>query len=375
MQHCRRGILLIITLLVFACLYAPQPVFPYLADFFDVNPAKASELVTRIMLVLCLGALLSGLFLRAISARTILLICVPALGLTELLFASVDHIDHALALKTVEGFLFSAILPALMTALADTSGKSGTAVAWYVSASVTGSVCGRFLSGSLISVGEHSLVWISISVALLLVTPGLLVLDNKSGNPEHICLRKALRDVLSRKDTWACSLVIIIAVLTLASVLNYLPFQIRTVYPNISAAGIATLYIGYILAIVSSISAPAARRWLGNDRKLFRTILLVLLAAMTSLGLNHYGISLVAVAAMCGCVFMLHSGLSAYLNQHVYEHRRVVNGIYLTSYYLGGASSSFLPGWIYMGMGWLWLLAGLFVLLVAAIGVVNLIDP
>ena len=374
MTRCRQGVLLIVTLLVFACLYAPQPVFPYLADFFKVNPAIASELVTRIMLVLCLGALLSGLFLRAISARTILLICVPALGLTELTFASVNHIDHALALKTAEGLLFAAILPALMTALADTSGESGNAVAWYVSASVGGSVCGRFLSGSLITAGNHSLVWISISIALLAVTPCLLTLENKSGNPEHICLRQAVADVLSRKDAWACFLLIFSAVLSLASVLNYLPFHMRSVYPGITAADIATLYVGYMLAIVSSVCAPAARRYLGNDRRLFRTILLVLLGAMTALGFSDYGISLVAVAFMCGCVFMLHSGLSAYLNQHIPEHRRVINGMYLTSYYLGGAFSSFLPGWVFMGMGWLWMLAGLFVLLSVAICVANLVD-
>lgn len=370
----RQGILLTITLLVFACLYAPQPVFPYLSEFFQSNPAQTSELVTRIMLVLCLGALLSGLFLRVFSARIILLLCVPLLGILEITFASAEHINHALILKTAEGFLFAAILPTLMTALADTSGKSGRAVVWYVAASVTGSVCGRFLSGSLISSGGHSLVWISIGSAMLMITPFIVLLDRTSGNPERIQLKTALKQVLRRKDVWACMFVIFAAVCSLASVLNYLPFHIRRVYPGITAADIAILYAGYMLAIISSVCAPAVRRYLGNDRRLFRVILLVLLTAMTSLGFSDYLISLVAVAFMCGCVFMLHSGLSAYLNQHIPEHRRVVNGIYLTSYYLGGSFSSFLPGWVYMGMGWLWMLAGLFALLFVAIGVVHLIE-
>lgn len=374
MARLRRSILLAITVLIFACLYAPQPVFPYLSDYFQSNPAKTSELVTRIMLVLCLGALLSGLFLRAVSARIILLVCLPLLGAMEILFASVEHIDHALALKTIEGILFSAILPTLMTALADTSGQSGGAVAWYVSASVVGSVCGRFLSGSLISTGYHSPIWIAIGSAMLLISPLILLLDRTSGNPEHIHLRVALAEVLGRRDVWACVFVIFTAVCCLASVLNYLPFHIRSRHPELTSAQIATLYSGYICAIISSILTPLARRSVGNDRFLFRLILLLLLSGLAIQMLQYYVFCLIAVAIMCGAVFMLHSGLSAYLNQHVSQHRRVVNAVYLSSYYLGGAFSSMLPGSLFMSMGWLWLLGGLFLLLCAAIIVVNLIE-
>ncbi|AMO58615.1 hypothetical protein GZ77_18080 [Endozoicomonas montiporae] len=369
----KQGILLLVTILVFGSLYAPQPVLPYLADYFQSNPAQTSELVTRIMLVLSLGALLSGLFLRAIPARTLLLVCLPLLGGMEILFASVVHIEHALALKTVEGLLFSAILPALMTAMADTSGKSGAAVVWYVSASVAGSVCGRLLSGSLISAGHHAPVWIALGCAMLCVSPFILFLDRTSGNPEQIQLKTALADVLGRKDVWACVFIIFTAICCLASVLNYLPFHMRSQHPALSAAQIAFLYTGYLCAIVCSMMMPKIRRFAGNDRLLFRLVLISLLLGMLILVVDYYGSCLIAVAIMCGTVFMVHSGLSAYLNQNIPQHRRVVNGFYLTSYYLGGAFSSLLPGSLFMSMGWHWLLVGLSVLLCVAIAMVSFI--
>ena len=372
--RCRQFILLLIVFLIFACLYSPQPVFPYLSDYFQSSPAQTSELVTRIMLVLCFGAFISGLLLRAVSARRILLVCFPLLGGMEILFSTAEHIEHALALKTIEGVLFSAILPALMTALADTSGKAGDAVVWYVSASVTGSVCGRFLSGSLISAGYHSPVWVIMGSAMLVISPFFLLLDRISGNPEPIKLKTALAEVLGRKDVWACVFLIFAAICCLASVLNYLPFHMRSRHPEMSSAQIATLYTGYICAIISSMLTPKARRCAGNDRFLFRLTLFSLLLGMMILVVDHYGSCLVAVAIICGAVFMLHSGLSAYLNQHVAEHRRVVNGVYLTSYYLGGAFSSMLPGSLFMSMGWLWLLGGLFILLCVALAVVNLVE-
>ncbi|UYM18720.1 MFS transporter [Endozoicomonas euniceicola] len=374
MARCRQFILLLIVFLISGSLYSPQPVFPYLSDYFHSNPAQTSELVTRIMLVLCFGAFMSGLLLRAISARMILLVCFPLLGGMEILFSSVEHIEHALVLKTIEGILFSAILPALLTALADTSDKAGDAVVWYVSASVTGSMCGRFLSGSLISAGYHSPVWIAIGSVMLVISPFILLLDRVSGNSGNIQLKTALAEVLGRKDVWACVLLIFTAICCLASILNYLPFHMRSRHPDMSAAQIATLYTGYICAIISSILTPRARRCVGNDRFLFRLTLFSLLLGMTILVVDDYGSCLVAVAIICGAVFMLHSGLSTYLNQHVSEHRRVVNGVYLASYYLGGAFSSMLPGSLFMSMGWLWLLGGLFILLCVAIAVVNLIE-
>ena len=367
----RRGILLVITCLVFSCLYAPQPVLPYLSECYHATPCQTSELITRIMLMLCLGSLLSGLFLRTVPARIILLICIPPLGVLEYFFAYVDNIHQALALKTVEGALFSIILPVLMTALADTSGKSGSAVVWYVSASVSGSVIGRLISGFLISTGHHSDVWISTGLSLLVMTPFLLFLEHSTKQTEPVRIIPALKDVLSRKDIWACLFIIFISFCTLISVLNYLPFHARNLYPDITANEISFLYSGYFFAIFSSMLTPAARSSISNDQRLIRLILLLLLSATLLLTIKHYAAFFLYSAMICCCFFMLHGCLSTYLNQHIPEHRRVVNGVYLTSYYLGGAFSSMVPGHIFMLAGWLWLLVGLSVLLCLAIAQTN----
>ena len=56
-------------------------------------------------------------------------------------------------------------------------------------------MCGRFLSGSLISAGYHSPVWIAIGSVMLVISPFILLLDRVSGNSGNIQLKTALAEV------------------------------------------------------------------------------------------------------------------------------------------------------------------------------------
>ena len=55
---------------------------------------------------------------------------------------------------------------------------------------------------------------------------------------------------------------------------------------------------------------------------------------------------------MCAAFFLIHSLLAAFLNHHATSSRGVVNGLYLSFYYSGGALGGWLPGYIYRDYGW-----------------------
>lgn len=362
----RQSVLIALTFFIFACLFAPQPVLPYLAQYFQSDPVITSMLVTRIMLVLAFGAVLSGLFFRSVTPRTLLVLCVPLLALGEFLFSLTSDINEALWIKTMEGATLSIMMPALMTALANTSGKSGDAVVFFVTASVSGSVFGRILSGNLIGQGNHSMVWLLLSLGLLLTVPGLFFLGKKSSNNKPVRLAATLGELLPKKALWACCFLIFAGILSLASVLNYLPFHMLAQYPDMSTDEIAWLYWGYVFAIFTSLSTVKVRRYFDSDQAVFLICLAGLLIGLMLLFIGSYWYSMIAVGLLCGSVFMLHSGLSAYLNRLMPEHRLVVNGLYLTAYYLGGATSSRLPGYVFMEFGWFNLLTALLLLLAMA---------
>jgi len=63
-------------------------------------------------------------------------------------------------------------------------------------------------------------------------------------------------------------------------------------------------------------------------------------------------------------MFTLHSVLSAFLNHLETERKGLINGLYVSAYYSGGALGSYFPGFIYQGVGWPAFIAFLLLLLV-----------
>jgi MFS family permease len=51
-------------------------------------------------------------------------------------------------------------------------------------------------------------------------------------------------------------------------------------------------------------------------------------------------------------ILTLHSVLSAFLNHLETERKGLINGLYVSAYYCGGALGSYFPGFIYQSIGW-----------------------
>jgi YNFM family putative membrane transporter len=82
------------------------------------------------------------------------------------------------------------------------------------------------------------------------------------------------------------------------------------------------------------------------------------------LGLVIHGVGLVMLlfVALQGLIFtmfflaagffLIHALLSGLVNHLAQEHKGVVNGLYVSIYYFSGALGSWLPGYLYEGIGW-----------------------
>jgi YNFM family putative membrane transporter len=68
----------------------------------------------------------------------------------------------------------------------------------------------------------------------------------------------------------------------------------------------------------------------------------------------------------CAGMFLLHGRLSGHVNHRFERYRGVVNGFYISSYYLGGSFGSWLVPLIHRNLGWTPMLAVLTLLVFAA---------
>ena len=122
--------------------------------------------------------------------------------------------------------------------------------------------------------------------------------------------------------------------------------------PEVSDFVISLGYAGYIVGVVVALRVAWLSRLLGGDLRVIQTGILVF-----AIGTALFAIpgTLTAIAVMFVFVtgmFMVHSTLSGFLNHLASERKGVVNGLYISFYYAGGAIGSWLPTVIYSQFGW-----------------------
>ena len=342
------------TFLSFCTLYTPQPMLPLLSAEFGVSPTASALLVTVTLAPLGLAPIVYGYFLQAIPARSMLRVAVFLLIVNQLAFFAATQFWHLLALRFVQGLLLPAIFTSLMTYCATMAppDKVQKTMGLYIGATILGGFLSRALGGFFADLlGWH---WVFVVMGLMLMPVWVLLrhLDADAEiNFQRLDLRSVKR-VLGNPLYRNCYLVLFGVFFVFAGVLNLLPFRLAEIDPSLGPLAASLLYTGYLVGIPVAIVSVQLIRAFGNIRR----ALLAGLAA-NAVGLIAYALSdtVVLFATMvvfASGMFFIHAVLSGLVNELATEHKGVVNGLYVSVYYLSGALGSWLPGYVYLGLGW-----------------------
>jgi len=342
------------TVLSFCTLYTPQPILPLLSAEFGVSAADSALLVTLTLAPLGLAPIVYGYFLQAIPARTMLRGAVLLLILDQLAFFFATAFWHLLALRFLQGLLLPAIFTALMTYCATMArpGEVRRAMGWYIGATVLGGFLSRVLSGALVEWVGWQWMFVCMGLALLPLWVALRYTDADAEiNFQRLDLR-SIRRVLSDPLYRHCYLVLFAAFLVFSGVLNLLPFRSSDIDPAIGPFGISLAYTGYLVCVPIAILSERMIRAIGGVRR----------ALLTGLGVNFIGLAaylspnipalFATMFIFAAGMFSIHAALSGLVNERATEHKGVVNGLYVSVYYLSGALGSWLPGYVYQYSGW-----------------------
>jgi len=152
-----------------------------------------------------------------------------------------------------------------------------------------------------------------------------------------------------------------------AAMLNFLPFHMRDNDPGVSQSAIALVYTGYLIGIPISLASLHLIRLVGGERRTLVIGSLVYLAGTLAFALPGNRLAYVSMRVFAAGMFTLHSVLSAFLNHLETERKGLINGLYVSAYYGGGALGSYFPGLLYQKIGWSAFILLLLVLLGALI--------
>ena len=362
---------LLLTVIGFCTLYAPQPLLPVLAKAFAVEPQDAALLITVTMLPLACAPLVYGYVLEAVPARFMLMTAALVLALCQIGMALAGDWWEMILLRSMIGLALPALFTALMTYVAASASpeRLRQALAWYIAATIVGGFSGRALSG----LAGSLLDW---RVALGMWAPGLLLMavwtgrlrgDEKSRFGR--ITPRVFRAVMAQPGLPQAYLAILCIFFVFAAVLNVLPFRMADLDPGTSATGIGFAYLGYLSGLIVSLNAQRLRLSFGSEVRTYLLGLVLYGLGLWLFALSSTGGIYLAMFAFCGGMFLIHTRLSGQVNQLGGPYKGVVNGIYIAAYYFGGTIGSWLPAEVYHRAGWdLFLVSVGFVLLLAAAG-------
>ena len=342
------------TFVAFCTLYTPQPILPLLANEFSISPGDAGLLMTATLLPLGIAPVVYGYFLQAIPAKLMLTVALVLLMLDQFAFYLATEFWHLIVLRSIQGFLLPAIFTALMTYCASMAQKGHIrkTMGWYIAATILGGFAGRIISGYFASTFEWQTVFVVLGIMLTIP----IVMLRYASTDATISFDRLDSRTVSRvlgNDTFRYIYLVLFSLFfVFAGMLNVLPFRLQEIDASASPLLISSLYIGYLIGIPIAIFCERIIRLIGDDKK----GLLVGLVMHTS-GLIAYLVSDIILLyfvmfAFAAGFFFIHSTLSGLVNHLAIEHRGVVNGLYVSIYYISGALGSWLPASLYGWLGW-----------------------
>ncbi len=342
------------TFVAFSTLYTPQPMLPMLAEQFSISSADAGLLMTVTLLPLGFAPVVYGYFLQAIPAKLMLSVALFLLMLDQFAFYFVSEDWHLLVLRALQGLLLPAIFTALMTYCATVVAKDHirNMMGWYIGATIVGGFGGRVIGGFFATSFDWRIAFVVLGMMLIIPVFFLRFVNADAEiNFERLDTRtvfRVLKDHTFRYSYFSMFFVFFVY----AGVLNVLPFRLQEIDASISPLHISSLYIGYLIGVPVAIFNQRIMARIGNDKKGLLMGLLLNAIGLLAFLVTDFTVLLVMMFGFAAGFFFIHSTLSGLVNHLAHEHKGVVNGLYVSIYYISGALGSWLPGYLYDHAGW-----------------------
>lgn len=334
-------------------MYATQPLQPLLAKQFDISIIKASQFTAIIMLFLAISPIFYGYILEKVCAKKMLSIASFVLLITNIFLGLADSYEMFLFFRFSEALVIPAILTALMSILANIDKvniKFNMSI--YVASTVFGGLVGRIFSGFIATNFSYEFVFYSLSSALLL---SLFLIRKLDYEGDATIVKPKLDDILIiLKDRRFVLIYFIMFCMffVFAGVLNVLPFRVKQISESFSEFQISLLYLGYGMGILVSLGSKKIIDFFKNE---INTIIVAIsFFLFIAIFLTNQDIIYLFILLFLFCIgmFTVHTVSTGLANSMKSSQKSLTSGMYLTFYYLGGATGSFIPSIIYEHYGW-----------------------
>jgi MFS transporter, YNFM family, putative membrane transport protein len=342
------------TILTLCSLYAAQPIQPVFQQEFSLTQLQAILFTSLMMLPLGIAPLFYGYILERFCTKQLLSIAVLLLGIMEILFACSNNYIVLLSIRAAQGLIVPAILTGLMSYISITSKAQDVqqSMALYIGATITGGFLGRFLSGFFTEMFNWRVFFFILGGLLILGYFLIKHLDNDGRINFSKAKFSQISQLLRNSNFLLIYIIIFCIFFVFAALLNFLPFELKRHNPQMTETEVGFMYFGYIMGLLVSLFNQKIRHYFNHESIAVITGIIIFAIGTVGFFINNSYSQFLFMFVFCAGMFTVHTVLSGFINKISQQNKALVNGLYLSFYYTGGALGSFLPGFIYEQWGW-----------------------
>jgi YNFM family putative membrane transporter len=368
-------ILYVCTALVLCTLYAAQPIQSLFKAEFSLNGFQAVAFTTVILFPLGIAPILYGYILESFPSRQILRISLLLLGILEIFFSIGQSYVLLISIRAIQGFLIPAALTSLVSYIATSSSFQNIqkALGNYVAITILGGFLGRFLSGVSSEYFGWRPFFLLLGVMLILSFFALLRVDSDVKTGFNKPTKSDIVKVLKIKHNLLIYGAIFCVFFVFQSLLNFLPFELKSINENLGDSKVGLMYAGYIVGLVTALNVTRIISFFKSESKAMMVGMIIYVIGSQMFNIESFSVMFSSMFVFCLGMFTVHSIATGFINKMAKERRSITNGLYLSFYYAGGTLGSFAPGIIYQYFGWHAFLAFLALVLCVGFGFLALL--
>ncbi|NIJ13973.1 YNFM family putative membrane transporter [Saccharomonospora amisosensis] len=362
----------------FALLYAPQPLLPWLAEAFALDPASASLTVSVATGALAVAVVPIGVLSEFVGRRGVILastLCSALLGLALPLAGSYEALLVLRALQGVAIAGFPGVAAAYLVELLGGAGVTA-AVGAMIAGNTVGGMLGRLAGGVTSEVfGWRGALAFVAALSLLCALLTAVTLPRRahrdghrdgrgrSGTPRELRARSrgvfaGMASALRKPVLLAQYAVALLAMGSFVALYNAAGFRLTSEPLSLPPALASLVFLAYAMGAVSSATVGRLAVRFGRRRCLLIALLVTAVGAALTVA-DSLPLVVAGFVVLTGGFFAAHAVANGWAAAEAPQWARgPAASLYTLAYYLGSSFGGTAGTAVYGQAGWAWLVAG-----------------
>lgn len=342
----------------FAILYSTQPIFPNLAQEFNLSPATASLSLSAATMTLAISLLIVGSVSEVFGRKPVMSVSIILSSVLAILTAFVPNYPSLITIRILQG-IASAGLPAIAMAYIseEIEPKSiSAAMGLYIGGNTVGGMSGRLIIGTLtnlfnwrLALGCIGIIGLTNSILFVKLLP-----KSKNFNArkfEIISLTKSLIGHVKNHNLLCLYGMGFLLMGSFVSLYNYIGFQLIAPPYNMNPTLVSFIFVLYLVGTFSSSFLSRMSDKYGRFEIIRLSMVCMLSGALITLG-NSILLKVLGIGVLTFGYFGCHSIISASVGRIATHDKGQASSLYLFFYYAGSSIGGTTSGIFLQSHGW-----------------------